>query len=198
MLELRDIVKIAKKRGLDGVAITDHNTIKGGLKAKEYETNDFKIIVGSEIKSPKGEVLGLFLSEEIKPGDFIDIISHIREQNGIAVFPHPYDKIRKSAFHPDNGELKHIDGLEVFNSRCLFNDYNKQAKNAVDKNSLLFTAGSDSHLSNEIGKAGIITETNDVEMAIRKKECSVFGRKSHFYNIFLTKGLKLWRKRKSG
>lgn len=195
---MKNIVKIAKKRGLDGIAITDHNTIKGGLKAKYYETNDFKIIVGSEIKSPRGEILGLFLSEEIKPGEFFDIITQIKNQNGIAIFPHPYDKIRKSAFHPDNNDLRFIDGLEVYNSRCLFEGYNKKALNVVNKNSLIFTAGSDSHFSNEIGNAGIITEIEDIEMAIREKKCSVFGKKSYLFNIFLTKGLKLWIKRKSG
>jgi len=91
-----------------------------------------------------------------------------------------------------------IDGLEVFNSRCLFNSYNKKASQIVDKNSLVYTAGSDSHFSNEIGNAGIVTELDDIETAIRKRKCTVFGKKSIFYNILLTKGLKLCRKRKSG
>lgn len=60
------IVKTAQKRGLSGVAVTDHNTIKGGLKAKKYETEDLRVIVGSEIETNRGEVIGLFLSEEIK------------------------------------------------------------------------------------------------------------------------------------
>ena len=82
VLDPEKIVKIAAKRGLNGVAITDHNTITGGLKAKNYETEDFKVIVGSEISTERGEIIGLFLKEEIKPGNVQEVISEIKEQNG--------------------------------------------------------------------------------------------------------------------
>ena len=82
VLDPEKIVKIAIKRGLNGVAITDHNTIIGGLKAKNYETEDFKVIVGSEISTERGEIIGLFLKEEIKPGNVQEVISEIKEQNG--------------------------------------------------------------------------------------------------------------------
>jgi len=74
VLDPEKIVKIAAKRGLNGVAITDHNTIIGGLKAKNYETEDFKVIVGSEISTERGEIIGLFLKEEIKPGNVQEVI----------------------------------------------------------------------------------------------------------------------------
>ena len=73
VLDPEKIVKIAAKRGLNGVAITDHNTIIGGLKAKNYETEDFKVIVGSEISTERGEIIGLFLKEEIKPGNVQEV-----------------------------------------------------------------------------------------------------------------------------
>ncbi len=61
------IIKIAEKRGLDGIAITDHNTLKGGIETSKINNkDDFIVIVGSEIKTEYGDVIGLFLNEEIK------------------------------------------------------------------------------------------------------------------------------------
>jgi predicted metal-dependent phosphoesterase TrpH len=66
-------VKTAIKKKLSGIAVTDHNTIKGGLKTIKYQNNDFQVIVGSEINTDRGEVIGLFLTEEIKSNTFIDV-----------------------------------------------------------------------------------------------------------------------------
>ncbi len=192
------IVKIAKKKGLDGFAITDHNTIKGGIKAKEYETMDLRVIVGSEIKTERGEIIGLFLSKEIKSGDFEGVISEIKDQDGIVIIPHPFDELRHSAFHPTENDLKFIDAVEVFNSRCVSQRYNKKARNFAKENGLAITAGSDGHFANEIGKGGIITEEDDLKKAIIKNNIEVFGRRSSLVNHGFTKVLKLWRKIKSG
>ena len=88
ILDLEEIVKISKKKGLDGIAITDHNTIKGGSEARKYETDDFEIVIGSEISTERGDVIGLFLSEEIRSNDFYRVILEIKEQNGIIVLKH--------------------------------------------------------------------------------------------------------------
>jgi len=60
VIEPYEIVKMAKKRGLDGIAITDHNMIKGGLETKKYETDDLKVIIGSEVLTEKGEITVFF------------------------------------------------------------------------------------------------------------------------------------------
>ena len=65
-IEPKIMVKIAAKVGLSGIAVTDHNTIKGGLTAKKYENDKIQVIVGSEILTDKGEIIGIFLTEEIK------------------------------------------------------------------------------------------------------------------------------------
>lgn len=194
ILDPKKIVKIATKRGLNGIAITDHNTIKGGLKAKNYETEDFKVIIGSEISTERGEIIGLFLKEEIKSKDVQDVISEIKEQNGIIVIPHPFDELRHSAFHPAEEDAKFIDCIEGFNSRCVFQKYNKKAVEFAMKHNLTITAGSDAHFANEIGNAGIITETEDVGEALMKNEVQIFGKRSSFVNHVGTKVLKLWRK----
>jgi len=194
VLDPEKIVKIAIRRGLNGIAITDHDTIKDGLKAKKYENDDFKVIVGSEIATERGEIIGLFLEEEIEPGDVQAVILEIKNQNGIIVVPHPFDELRHSAFHPTEEDAKLIDCIEVFNSRCVFQKYNDKALEFALKHNLAITAGSDAHFANEIGNAGIITETEDVREALIKNEVQIFGKRSPLVNHVGTKVLKTWRK----
>lgn len=198
VLDPGKIVRIAMKRELNGIAITDHNTIKGGLEAKKYETEDFKVIVGSEIMTETGEIIGLFISEEIKSTNVPDVISEIKDQNGIIIIPHPFDKLRHSAFHPTEDDTKFIDCIEGFNSRCVSQKYNENAIEFAKKHDLTIIAGSDAHFSNEIGNAGIITETEDVREAILTNGVGIFGKRSPLVNHGLTKTLKLWRKTRFG
>jgi predicted metal-dependent phosphoesterase TrpH len=193
ILDPKKIIKVAIKKGLDGIAVTDHNTIKGGLEAKQYETDDFKVIVGSEVMTTKGEVIGLFLSEEIKSKDFYDAIDEIKTQNGIVVIPHPFDEWRYASF-PDKEDVKYIDNIEIFNSRCVKKKYNDNASKFAKKYKLGVTGGSDAHFANEIGHAGIIVETDDIYEAILKNKLQVFGKTSTSLNHVFTKVLKTWRK----
>ena len=199
VLDPKKIVKIAIKRKLDGIAITDHNTIKGGLETKKYEQADFQVIVGSEIMTERGEVIGLFLTEEIRSTDIQDVISEIKDQNGIVIVPHPFDEMRHSAVHPGEEDVKLIDCIEGFNSRCIRGKYNRNAVEFAMKHNLTIVAGSDAHFSNEIGNAGIIAETEDVTEDIRDlimtNNIAIFGIRSSFVNHIGTKMLKLWRKR---
>lgn len=80
------IIKVAKKKGLDGVAITDHNTIRGGVEVlKVNKDDDFVVIVGSKIKTECGDVIGLFLTDEIRSRVFADVVGEIRSQGGLTV-----------------------------------------------------------------------------------------------------------------
>jgi predicted metal-dependent phosphoesterase TrpH len=198
LLNPKKIVKTAIKRQLDGIAITDHNTIKGGLNAKNYETEDFKVIVGSEIMTDHGEVIGLFLSEEITAKNLSHVISEIKAQDGIIVIPHPFDEMRSSAFYPNDEYASMINCIEGFNSRCIFQKYNQKALDYANKHNLPIVAGSDAHFENEIGNAGIITECDDLKEAILHQDIKIFGKRSMIVNHMFTKGLKKWRKIRSG
>ena len=193
VLEPARIVKIAMKAGLRGIAVTDHNTIRGGLEAKNYETDNFKVIVGSEIKTNRGEILGLFLSREVKPGDAEQVIFDIKDQGGIVIVPHPFDKMRHAAFRPEEGDAKFIDAIEVYNSRCLFQSYNEKAREFARRNNLPIVAGSDAHFANEIGNAGIITELEDIREAVIKNNVKIFGRRTWLINHVGTKAFKIWQ-----
>lgn len=193
-MEPKTLVKLARKRGLDGIAVTDHDTIKGSLKAREYAEKSLKIIIGSEIMTSRGEVIGLFLSDEIQSTDFIDVVEEIHDQNGVAIVPHPFDTLRKSALWPTEDDVKYLDGVEGFNARNVYQKSNMDAIEFGKKYKLAITAGSDAHFSNEIGNAGIITDDEDIREAILSRKIEIFGQLSGIYNHAFTKGLKLCRK----
>jgi predicted metal-dependent phosphoesterase TrpH len=192
-VEPKTMVKLAAKVGLSGIAVTDHNTIKGGLNAKKYENNEIQVIVGSEILTDKGEIIGIFLTEEIKSFHFIEVIEEIKAQNGVVVVPHPFDRIRNTSLHPTKYNASFIDSVEVFNSRCVRQVYNNMAVDYAKENNLNIIAGSDAHFENEIGNAGVITESDNIKEAVLSGDFTVFGKRSNILNPVTTKLLKMWR-----
>ena len=193
-LDPKAIIKIAKKRELSGVAITDHNTIKGGLIAKKFETKNLQVIIGSEIETDRGEIIGLFLNQEIKSKIFKDVIQEINEQNGLVIIPHPFDNIRRNGINPVKDDIPLIDFVEVYNSRCQFEKYNIKAREFANQNKLKISAGSDAHFANEIGKAGLFSDQKiESPEDLLKNNVSCFGEKSYFINLGLTKMIKIWR-----
>ena len=187
------IVKIAIKKGLNGIAITDHDTIKGGFEAKKYENDDFKVIIGSEVLTSKGEIIGLYLHDEISSNDFYDVLDEIKAQDGIIVVPHPFDTFRKSASLTSQ-DYKLVNSIEIFNSRCVYNKFNQKAELFARKNDYGITGGSDAHFANEIGNAGVIIEDYDIKKAIIKNNLKVYGKRSSPLNHILTGILKTKRK----
>jgi predicted metal-dependent phosphoesterase TrpH len=200
ILEPRRLVEVAIKRGLSGLAVTDHNTIRGGVEAKKFETNDFEVVVGSEIKTNRGEIIGIFLNEEIMPGDFLQVLDKIKSQGGISIVPHPFDSLRKSAFFPEDADAKHFKFIEGFNARCMFGKYNSLAFEYAKKHDMKAVGGSDAHFANEVGRAGIITDKTDMRSALLgnfsvfPKRHSVGTTASCAMNHIGTTSLKVWRK----
>ncbi|WP_370576016.1 PHP domain-containing protein [Methanomethylovorans sp.] len=193
-MEPKVIVKLAQKKGLYGIAITDHDTIKGALKTKEYADKDLRVIIGSEVMTSRGEVIGLFLSDEIRSTDFIGVVEEIHDQNGVAIVPHPFDTLRRSALWPTENDVKYLDGVEGFNARNVYQKSNMDAVEFGKKYKLAITAGSDAHFSNEVGNAGVITDNEDLREAILSRRIEIFGKQNGIYNHAFTKGLKLCRK----
>ncbi len=197
VIDPEKLIKTGIKKGLDGIAITDHDTIKGGLEAKKYEKDDFMVIVGSEIKTERGEIIGLFLEEEIKSKDVPGVVAEIKEQKGISIIPHPFDVVRKSALQPTDEDAKLVDCIEGFNSRCVLQKYNNKAVEFALKHNLTITAGSDAHFAWEIGNAFILAESSgedELKRKILKNEITFKGKLSNPFNEGMTKVLKTWRK----
>jgi predicted metal-dependent phosphoesterase TrpH len=174
----KQIVGRARVAGLDGVAITDHDTIRGGVEAQKLAAGDLEVIVGAEIMTDEGEVIGLFLKEEIEERTLERVVEAIRSQGGLVVIPHPFDSVRRSALRPGDEQAALADAIEVFNSRCVLNRFNRAAEEYARRHALPGVAGSDAHFANEIGKAGIIVTERDVKDAIVNSRVQVFGRRS--------------------
>jgi hypothetical protein len=126
-----ELLEHAEAEGLGAIAVTDHNVFGGAVEAAELARNrELVVIPGEEVKTKgQGEVIGLFLSEEIPKGmPFPDTLAAIREQGGLVYLPHPFD--RRHAI-PDPRTLHHhlaeIDVLEVYNARLLLEAYNDEA-----------------------------------------------------------------------
>ena len=142
----RKSIKVAEKLGLNILCITDHNTIKGALVAQKY--NKDLVVIGEEISSNDGEILGLFLQEQVNPGlSAEETIKQIHSQDGIAIAPHPYSA-HCSCVGEKMNALK-FDGIEVFNS--LHRDGYSNALALENCNGHAKLGGSDAHASYMIG-----------------------------------------------
>lgn len=151
-LSPKDIVAIALRRGLEVIAVTDHNTIAGGLAVQKCAPKGLEVIVGSEIYTDKGEVIGLWLSKEIKSRVLEEVVREIHAQGGKVCVPHPFDRLRKSALQGAVLQiLPEIDFIETFNGRCLLPADNQKARAFAAKYGIPELWGSDAHFAFEIG-----------------------------------------------
>lgn len=141
--------------GLGCVAITEHNNIRGALAIKRMAP--FKIIIGEEIRTSEGEIVGLFLEEEVPPHlSAEETVERIKAQGGIVSIPHPFDRFRSGL-----GEetmlriLPQIDLMESFNARCLIPDDNARARQFAAEHGIPAIAVSDAHSPGELGHSHI-------------------------------------------
>lgn len=164
----KDIICAARKKGLNGIAITDHNTIRGGVEARNINQDpSFLVIVGAEIATEMGDIIGLFLREEIKSRNSIEVVEEIHRQEGIAVLPHPYKG------HKLNDEIiKKIDIIECFNSRTS-RENNKKATKLAEQYKKPVVVGSDAHFCHEIGASRIVLNSVDVQTKILKGKVEI-------------------------
>jgi predicted metal-dependent phosphoesterase TrpH len=154
-IEVDELLDYAEAEGLGAVAVTDHNVFGGALEAVERARGrDLVVIPGEEVKTDdQGEVIGLFLREEIPRGmSFAETVAAIREQEGIVYLPHPFDRMHAIPFPATlHRHLHEIDVLEVYNARLLFEGYNDEAVRFARKYGLPAGAGSDAHVLQGIG-----------------------------------------------
>lgn len=151
---LKKIIERCQEKSINCVAITDHDNIEGALKMQEIAP--FKVIVGEEIETPSGEIIGLFLKERIPGGLSVDeTIACIKKQNGLVCIPHAYDFLRPSSLGGKIVEeiTDKIDVIEAFNARCTFIRCSTNARKFAEKHNLPQSAGSDAHTIGEIGNA---------------------------------------------
>ena len=154
-----DLIMYAEANGLGAIAVTDHNVFGGALETVELaRDHDLIVIPSEEIKTDgQGEVIGLFLREEIPGGmSFDETVAAIKEQNGLVYLPHPFDRMHSI---PDPATLQRhladIDVFEVYNARLLFEAYNEEALRFARKYNLTPGAGSDAHVLQGVGTGAL-------------------------------------------
>jgi predicted metal-dependent phosphoesterase TrpH/glycosyltransferase involved in cell wall biosynthesis len=157
--EVEGLLDHAEGIGLGAIAVTDHNAFGGAREAEELAAaRDLIVIPGEEVKTKgQGEVIGLFLNEEVPRGmSFADTLAAIREQGGLVYLPHPFDRMHSI---PDPATLhRHvaeIDVLEVYNARLLRDSFNDEALRFARKYRLLQGAGSDAHVLQGVGTGAV-------------------------------------------
>ena len=177
-LSPKTLLKRAKKKKLNGIAICDHNTISGAITTKKLNQDpNFQVIIGEEVSTDKGHILGLYLKKPIKPGKFEDVIKEIKKQNGLVIIPHPISKVGllRRAFKLDFQKLKgKIDAVETFNARFFFPFENKAGKKKALEHNFPQTGGSDGHFFWEVGRAYTLFE-GDLRKALKKRKTQSKG-----------------------
>ena len=184
------------ERGLNCIAVADHNTIAGALRLREIA--QFKVIVAEEILTVVGEIIGLFLSEAVPPGlSAQETMSRIRDQGGLVAIPHPFG--RSLPRHPNvlvsQDILSQVDIIEVFNSRTPFSGSIRRAAMLAKEKGKAASAGSDAHTLSEIGRAYVqMPDFNGPEDFLASlSQGQIFGRRSSYLAHFASTWAKIRR-----
>ncbi|HVU14188.1 MAG TPA: PHP-associated domain-containing protein [Phototrophicaceae bacterium] len=148
------IIRLCEQRGVARIAITDHNTADGALAMQKLAPD--LVIVGEEIMTDRGEILGYFMQESIPEGLTPDeVIRRLRDQKAVISVSHPFDRLRKGAWHEEDllKIIDKVDAIETFNARCMYAEDNLKAQVFGQKHQLIGTVGSDAHTRIEYGRA---------------------------------------------
>ena len=196
LIRIDDLLATCDRKGIDCVAVIDHDTTEGALKLHEQAPS--RIIVGEEIHTTAGEIAGLFLKETIQPWlSPLETIERIKEQGGLVYLPHPFDGMRsavlkKQALHE---VWEKIDIVETFNSRSTFPWSNWKAAKFAREKGILAGAGSDAHTQYELGMACVVMESFDSadDFLTKLADAEKRTRKTPVVFILLTKIYKIIR-----
>jgi predicted metal-dependent phosphoesterase TrpH len=151
------LVEMCKRKNIDRVIVTDHNSIQGALRCKEIDPE--RVIIGEEIMTTDGELLAAYVQEEIPTGlPPLDVIHRLREQKAFISVSHPFDRHRNGHWNKDDLlKIVHlVDAIETFNARCMLPRFNFQAQEFAVKHGIPGTYGSDAHAAFELGRGNLL------------------------------------------
>jgi predicted metal-dependent phosphoesterase TrpH len=202
MMDPLKLVRLAKRRGIDAIAITDHDEIGGAREAEKAAAGDLLVIVGEEIGTRAGDILGLFLKERILEEDPLEAVRAVHAQGGLAILAHPF-AMQTSV---DEEVARALDGCEGFNARhsAVESVDGPEAEPRVSEFARRFdlslTAGSDAHFYREVGRARTVVAAGSLEEAreqILRGNTVLSGRRSgrlgRWASAMLERAKGLWR-----
>jgi predicted metal-dependent phosphoesterase TrpH len=164
----RDLVETCRRKGIDRVVVTDHNTIAGARAAHAVDPE--RVIVGEEIMTTRGEILAVFVSGEIPSGlTPKETIRRLKDQGAFISVSHPFDRWRSGAWQEEDllEIVPDVDAIEIFNSRCMLPEFNSAARQFAEKHHLAGTVGSDAHATFELGQSLMELEPFDGPQGLR-------------------------------
>jgi hypothetical protein len=200
-LKLEKIVRVARKRGLRGIAIVDHNSCEGGIEGQKYASPDFIVIPGIEIRTLEGDIVGLFVADATPPqtDDAPTVIRWIKERNGIVVLPHPFVQKPTIATAVAHG----LQAVEMFNARHPHGGFigspfgPEQVQRFAEEYGLALLGGSDAHFYGEIGRGRTVipaSTAEEVKEAILHRHTLALGRKTSVLYPIMTGIIKVLKK----
>jgi predicted metal-dependent phosphoesterase TrpH len=182
LLKLEHYVEACVRKGINCVAVTDHNEIDGARRLQKMAP--FKVIIGEEIRTRDGEITGLFLKERIPPNlSAFETIRRIRAQKGLVYIPHPYASgvFMRLKSNVLDAIVDEVDIIEGWNSRGLLRSDDAKARAFAVRHQIPFAAGSDAHSRFEIGSAYV--EMKDFkskqDMLKNLRQGTLVGRKTN-------------------
>jgi len=165
----RDLVDTCRRKGIDRVVVTDHNTVAGARAAHALDPE--LVIVGEEIMTTRGEILAAFVSEEVPKGlSPQETIRRLKDQGAFISVSHPFDMWRAGGWQEDDlfEVLPQVDAIEVYNSRCMNPGFNREARQFAEKHNIAGTVGSDAHAAFEVGRSLMLLEPFEGPDGLRK------------------------------
>ena len=187
-----------KLRKINVIAVTDHNTIKGAVYLKPFlKKHNIDVIVGEEIFTTEGEIIGLFLKDEIPYGMTPEkTVTAIKNQGGIVYIPHPYDEKRYKTVLKEKAILNlkdKIDLMEIHNGRNISPRYSAKQTEIADKYTITPIVGSDAHTIAELGRNYVVMQefSNSDDFLQKIKSAQFFTKKSIKVSHHITKAVRL-------
>lgn len=177
------LLETCRRRGVDRIAITDHNAVAGAFEAAALDP--VRVVVGEEIQTTEGEILAYYVREEVPPGlSPEETMERLRRQGAVISVSHPFDGVRPGAWREEDlSRILHLlDAIEVFNARVWSGRANRRAAAFARRARLPGTAGSDAHAYLEVGRAGLRLPAFDDAEGLRGAlwEAEVVGRRSTY------------------
>ena len=177
LVKVEKLIETCRAKGINRVAITDHNSIAGALEAKQIAPE--MVIVGEEIETTEGELIAYFLTEEIPAGlSPTEVFRRLKAQDAFISISHPFDLQRNGHWTEQKLEalVPDLDGMEVFNARCIMPRYNQEAAAFAKRHQLAGLAGSDAHSLKELGRAVVLLpefdSTGGLRLSLKSAELS--------------------------
>jgi len=194
------LLEACRRKNIDRVIVTDHNTIAGAGAAQALDPQH--VIIGEEIMTTRGEILAAFVTEEIPAGLLPrETILHLRQQNAFISVSHPFDEWRSGGWQETDllEILPLVDAIEIFNSRCMSAAFNRRALAFAEQHHVAGTVGSDAHAAFELGRSLVLLEPFDGPDELRKViHMAQYQMRASSPWVHLTSRYAVLRKRMSG